>query len=44
MFHQALAEAYRDAILAYARSRRATGISWSEEDDGALNIEFELEV
>lgn len=44
VFHQALAEAYRDAILAYARSRRATGISWSEEDDGALNIEFELEV
>jgi hypothetical protein len=44
VFHRALAEAYRDAILAYARTRRATGISWSEEDDGALNIEFELEV
>jgi FtsH ternary system domain X2 len=44
VFHRALAEAYRDAILAYARTRRATGIQCSEGDDGALNIEFELEV
>lgn len=44
VFHRALAEAYRDAILAYARSRRAVGLSWSEQDDGALSIEFEIEV
>lgn len=44
VFHRALAEAYRDAILAYARSRHAVGLSWSEQDDGALSIEFEMEV
>ncbi|WP_344447763.1 hypothetical protein [Acrocarpospora macrocephala] len=44
LFHRALAEAYRDAILAYARTRRATGISSTEGPDGVLDIEFELEV
>ncbi|GGK97260.1 hypothetical protein Sme01_35750 [Sphaerisporangium melleum] len=44
LFHRALAEAYRDAILAYARTRRATGITCSESDGGVLDIEFELEV
>lgn len=40
-FHQALAGAYREAILAYARSRRAEGVTWTESD-GVLDIEFEL--
>jgi hypothetical protein len=37
-----LALAYRDAILAYARSRRAAGLEVSEAD-GVLRIEFEME-
>jgi hypothetical protein len=44
LFHQVLAEAYRDAILAYARTRRATGIRCDEGPDGVLDIEFELDV
>ena len=36
-------EAYRDAILAYAMSRRAQNLQHSEHD-GVLDIEFELEV
>jgi len=43
LFNAALAEAYRDAILAYARSRRAGNLYHSEQD-GVLDIEFELEV
>jgi len=42
LFHQVLADAYRDAILAYARSRGADNIACSEQD-GVLEIEFELE-
>ena len=41
LFHAALADAYRDAILAYARSRGADGIRYSETD-GVLEIEFEM--
>lgn len=43
LFHQALAVAYRDAILAYARSRRADRISCTDQD-GVVEIEFELQV
>ncbi|AEH10001.1 hypothetical protein [Candidatus Protofrankia datiscae] len=43
IFHQALAGAYRDAILAYARARHAEGITWSE-NNGVLDIEFELRI
>jgi hypothetical protein len=43
LFHTALAEAYRDAILAYARSRQASNLRHSEQD-GVLDIEFELEI
>lgn len=43
LFHAALADAYRDAIIAYARSRRASNLQTSEQD-GVLDIEFELEV
>lgn len=43
LFHAALAQAYRDAILAYARSRRASNLQHSEQD-GVLDIEFELEI
>jgi predicted ribonuclease toxin of YeeF-YezG toxin-antitoxin module len=43
LFNAALAEAYRDAIIAYARSRRASNLHHSEQD-GVLDIEFELEV
>lgn len=43
LFHRALAEAYRDAILAYARTHRATGITCSE-DGGVVDIQFEVEV
>lgn len=43
LFHEALAEAYRDAILAYARSRAASNLQLSEHD-GVLEIEFELNV
>jgi FtsH ternary system domain X2 len=41
-FHRALAEAYREAILAYARSRRASHVQLSDHD-GVLDIEFEME-
>jgi hypothetical protein len=43
LFHAALADAYRDAILAYARSRRASNLS-VDEQDGVVDIEFELEI
>lgn len=43
LFHEALADAYRDAIVAFARSRRARNLQHSERD-GVLDIEFELEV
>jgi hypothetical protein len=43
VFHQALADAYRDAILAYARSRRAEGVRCTR-DGGVLDIEFEIEL
>jgi hypothetical protein len=43
LFHQALAEAYRDALLAYARSRGAERLS-VREDGGVLEIEFDLRV
>lgn len=42
LFHRVLAEAYRDAVLAYARSRQATGLVVREQD-GVLDIEFEIE-
>jgi hypothetical protein len=41
LFHIALAEAYREAILAYARSRGAQGLV-CQQNDGVLEIEFEL--
>ncbi|QXJ26321.1 molecular chaperone DnaJ [Actinomadura graeca] len=44
LFHRALAEAYRDAILAYARTHGATGVSCAEGADGVVDIQFELEV
>jgi len=43
VFHQALAQAYRDAILAYARSRHAEGVRLSGSE-GVLDIEFEMEI
>jgi hypothetical protein len=43
LFHNALAEAYRDAILAYARARRADNIQ-CREDGGVVEIEFEMQV
>lgn len=43
LFNAALADAYRDAFLAYARRRGASNVSQSEHD-GVLDIEFELEV
>jgi hypothetical protein len=43
LFHHALAEAYRDAILAYARARHADNIQCSDTD-GVVEIEFELQV
>jgi hypothetical protein len=42
-FHAVLAQAYREAILAYARQRGADRISCSE-DGGVLEIEFEMQV
>jgi hypothetical protein len=42
VFHQALALAYRDAILAYARSRGAEGVICSERD-GVVEIQFEMQ-
>lgn len=41
-FNAVLTMAYRDAILAYARSRRAQGLEVSRAD-GVLRIEFEME-
>ena len=38
-FNQLLAQAYRDAILAYARRHKAEGIS-CRDDEGVLEIEF----
>lgn len=38
-FHQLLAQAYRDAILAYARRHGAEGVS-CRDDEGVLEIEF----
>jgi hypothetical protein len=43
VFQQALPLAYRDAILAYARSRHAEGVRVSGSD-GVLDIEFEMEI
>jgi hypothetical protein len=43
IFHQALAGAYRDAILAYARARRAEGITCTD-NGGVLDIEFEIQI
>jgi FtsH ternary system-associated peptide len=43
LFHQVLAQGYGNAILAYARSRRAEGITRTERD-GIVSIEFELQV
>ncbi|MFI0980882.1 hypothetical protein ACH4SP_28225 [Streptomyces sp. NPDC021093] len=43
LFHRALADAYRDALLAYARSRGAEFIR-CEESDGVLEIDFELQI
>jgi hypothetical protein len=43
LFHRALAEAYRDAILAYARAHGADGIVCTERD-GVVDIEFELQM
>jgi hypothetical protein len=42
-FHRALANAYRDAVLAFARSRRAEGIQCTQAD-GVVDIEFELQI
>ncbi|MBY8847823.1 hypothetical protein [Saccharothrix longispora] len=41
VFHEALALAYRDAILAYARMRGASNVACVERD-GVLEIEFEM--
>lgn len=41
LLHRALAEAYRDALLAYARVRGAERLNVSETD-GVLEIEFDL--
>ena len=43
LLHRALAEAYRDALLAYARSRGAERLNVSETD-GTLEIEFDLRI
>jgi hypothetical protein len=43
LFYQALGTAYRDAIMAYARSRGADRLR-CVEDSGVINIEFELDV
>lgn len=42
-FHHALADAYRDALLAFARSRGAEFVRCSETD-GVLEIDFELQI
>jgi hypothetical protein len=41
VFHRALALAYRDAILAYAQSRGAEGLTCTERD-GVVEIQFEM--
>jgi hypothetical protein len=41
-FHTALGQAYRDAILAYARNHGAQNISCREEG-GTLEIEFHVQ-
>jgi len=43
LFHAALAQAYRDAILSFARSRGASNVQASEAK-GVLDIEFELDI
>lgn len=43
LFYQALGAAYRDAIMAFARSRGADGLRCTE-GDGVVDIEFELDV
>jgi hypothetical protein len=43
LFYAVLAEAYRDAILAYAQNRGANGIRCTETD-GVVEIEFEMRV
>jgi len=43
LFHQALAQAYRDAILAYARARQADNIQCTDSG-GVVEIEFEMQV
>lgn len=43
LFHRALGMAYRDAILAYARSRGGEGIRCTEQD-GTVDIEFTLDI
>jgi hypothetical protein len=43
VFNVALAEAYRDAILAYARARRASNIQCTDRD-GMVEIEFEMQI
>jgi hypothetical protein len=43
LFHRALADAYRDAILAYARSRGAEGLTCTQQE-GVVEIQFEMTV
>jgi hypothetical protein len=43
VFHSALAQAYRDAILAYARARHAENIQ-CRDGGNVLEIEFEMQV
>jgi FtsH ternary system domain X2 len=43
LFHHALAEAYRDAILAYAHARRADNVHCSDSG-GVVEIEFEMQI
>jgi hypothetical protein len=43
IFNQALAQAFREAILAYAREHGAEGLSCSEQD-GVVDIQFEIRV
>lgn len=42
-FHRALADAYREVLLAFARSRGAESVRCSEAD-GVLEIDFELQI
>jgi hypothetical protein len=43
LFNLALAQAYRDAILAFARARRASNIHCADSD-GVVEIEFEMQI